>query len=113
MGAIILRSELSILEGAMDALKPTCEGRHGSSGIFRADQTGRNKRGNGSDAIRTGKPRILDSGLNVLGPVHSGMLRTKRKGKVEAIEVKSNQVAKRRGLDTVEGVDRCFMTFQD
>src|ERR1035437_7938190 len=105
MGAIILRSELSILEGAMDALKPACEGRHGSPGIFRADQACRDKRGNGYDAIRTRKPRLLDSALNVMGPVHSGMLRTERIGKLEAIEVKSDQVAKRRSLFSAESVD--------
>ncbi len=83
------------------------------SGHFRADQAGRDQRGNGSDAIRTGKLRILHSTLNVLGPVNRRMLGTESIGKVKAIEVKRDQVAQRRGLDRVESVDCSFMIFQD
>src|SRR5208337_1924196 len=111
--AVILRSQLSILEGAMVALKATDEGRDGPLGIVRADQAGRDQRGNASNAIRAGKLWILDARLNVLGPVHCRMLRTERKGKIKAVEVKSDQVTKRRGLNPVERVDRRFAIFQD
>src|SRR5215469_10636550 len=97
----------------MGPLESARKGGHRSPRVFRSDQTGRNQRPNRADAVGTWKSRIFYPFLNVVGPVHAGMLCTERVSDVEAVEVKSYQVAKSRGLDPVQRVDVFFAIVQD
>src|ERR1035437_8468350 len=74
VSAMILKSELSVLECSMVPFKAAGEGGHRTRSIFRTDPTRRNQRGDVSDAVGSQQLGVLHLIQNLIRPPHSRML---------------------------------------
>src|SRR5687767_9997813 len=109
---MVFEGEFSISEGSMVPLEASCKGCHGFRNILRANNTRCRERTLCSDAVGTGQGRISHLGQRTSGPLYARVLGAERVSELKLVEVESNQIGQRRGLDAIQIVDCRLITLQ-